>query len=153
MSGNRQAMVPTRSDWGEIDSNNLDAQWALEQFLGKSFAEAESLFAENALHYGEALVSMPPLPYNFYAPALAKYLTSDKARGDSDGASSYLRWLAWVLEKRPEIVDAETKLILLRAAEHVAAHQPFYEASASIYGRFSELLNRIKRLSRRPPRQ
>jgi hypothetical protein len=62
------------------------------------------------------------------------------------------RPLAWILEKHPEIVDPETKEILLRAAEHVATDESFYEANVSIYGRFDERFNRIKRLSRRPPR-
>ena len=145
--------TPTRSDWGEVDPRDLDAQWALEQFLGKSLADAEVLFATNALYYGEALEAMPPVPFNFYARALAHYLTSDKARGDADGASSFLRIFAWILEKRPEIIDPETKAKLMSAAEQVANNQDFYEASASIYKRFPEQLNRIRRLSRRPPRR
>ena len=147
----RNSPIPTRSDWGEVDPNDLDAQWAFEQFLGKSFADAEELFATNALFYGEALESMPPVPFNFYACALAQYLTSNRARGDADGASSFLNRLAWILQTRPQIVFAETKAKLLSAAEHVAANQDFYEASVSIYKRFPERLNRIKRLSRRPP--
>jgi hypothetical protein len=147
----RNPTVPTRSDWGEVDPDDLDAQWTFEQFLGKSFAEAEELFATNALHYGEALESMPPVPFNFYACALVHYLTSTRARGDADGASSFLNRLAWILQARPEIVFAETKAKLLSTAEHVAANQAFYEASVSIYKRFPERLNRIKRLSRRPP--
>jgi hypothetical protein len=142
--------TPTRSDWGEVDPGDLDAQWALEQFLGKSFADAEELFATNALYYGEALESMPAVPFNFYARALAQYLTSDKARGDADGASSFLHMLAWMLETRPEIIAADTKVKLMTAAEHVAGNQAFYEASVSIYKRFPEHLNRIKRLSRGP---
>ena len=152
MTADRRPSIPTRSDWGEVDPGDLDAQWALEQFLGRSFADAEELFARNALYYGEALESMPPVPFNFYARALAQYLTSDTAPGDADGASSFLRILAWVLETRPEIIGAETKAKLMSAAEHVAANQAFYEASVSIYKRFPEHLNRIKRLSRRPPR-
>ena len=147
----RNPTIPTRSDWGEVDPADLDAQWAFEQFLGKSFADAGELFARNALFYGEALESMPPVPFNFYARALAEYLTSTRARGDADGASSFLHRLAWILETRPEIIFADTKAELLSAAEHVAANQAFYEASVSIYKRFPDHLNRIKRLSRRPP--
>jgi hypothetical protein len=143
--------IPTRAEWGQVDPDDLDAHWAFEQFLGKSFADAEDLFATNALYYGEALESMPPIPFNFYACALARYLTSNRARGDADGASSFLNRLAWILQTRPEIVFAETKATLLSTAEHVAANQAFYEASESIYKRFPEHLNRIKRLSRRPP--
>lgn len=153
MTKDHSMSPPTRDDWGEVDPSDLDSEWALEQFLGKSFADAEALFATNALYFGEALQSMPPIPFNFYARALAQYLTSEKARGDADGASSFLHTFAWILETRPEIVDPETKAMLMSTAEHVAAHQAFYEASVSIYKRFPERLNRIRRLSRRPPRQ
>jgi hypothetical protein len=152
MSEERHSRIPTTSDWGEIDPNDLDARSALEQFLGQSFSSAEELFASNALFYGEALQSMPPVPFNFYARALAKYITSGKARGDADGASSFLHTLAWILETRPEIVDPETKATLLKAAEQVATNQAFYDASVSIYKRFPDRLNRIRRLSRRPAR-
>ena len=152
MTADCHPTTPTRNDWGEIDPRDLDAQWALEQFLGKSFADAVELFATNALYYGEALESMPLVPFNFYARALAQYLTSDKARGDADGASSFLRTFAWILETRPEMIDQETRATLMSAAELVATNQSFYEASVSIYKRFPEQLNRIKRLSRRPKR-
>jgi hypothetical protein len=141
--------IPSRVDWGEIATENLDAQWALEQFFGKSSAEAEALFATNALYYGEALQSMSPVPFNFYARALAQYLMSDTARGDADGAASFLHTFAWVLETRPDIIDPDTKTTLLKTSEHVAANQAFYQASVSISKRFPEQLNRIKRLARR----
>ena len=149
MTTDHPPATPTRADWGQLDPQDLDAQWALEQFLGKSFGDAEELFATNALYYGEALQSMPTIPFNFYARALARYLTSEKARGDADGASSFLRTLTWILETRPDIIDPDTSAKLMSAAEHVAANQPFYGASVSIYKRFPEQLNRIKRLRRR----
>ena len=40
--------IPTRNDWGNIDQDDLDANWALKNFLGKSSAEAMQLFKENA---------------------------------------------------------------------------------------------------------
>jgi hypothetical protein len=46
-------------------------------------------------------------------------------------------------------MDPDTSATLMSAAEHVAANQPFYGASVSIYKRFPEQLNRIKRLRRR----
>jgi hypothetical protein len=152
VTDNRPGIVPNKADWGEIDPRDLDGQWAFDQFLGKSFDDAEALFATNALYYSEALPSMPPIPFNFYAPAFAKYILSGKARGDADGASSFLRTLAWILENQPELVDSEVLETLLRAAEHVATNQPFFDASVSIYKRFPDQLNRIRRLSRRQQR-
>jgi len=139
--------IPTLEDWGDIDPDDLDAKWALKQFLGKSFAEAEDLFASNALHYGEDVQSMPRAVFSYYAPALAKYLTSDRARGDSDGASSFLHMLIYMLKNHPAVIAPDTKDILLKAAEHVANGQPFYEASVEIYGQFSELLAELRSIT------
>jgi hypothetical protein len=132
--------IPSRSDWGEVDEADLDAACALKHFLGKTFEEAEAMFARNALYYQEDLESMPPVAFNFYAPALARYLTSPRAEGDSDGASSYLRMLISVLKTRRELVMPETEKILLRAAVFVASNQAFYQADPNIYGRFADLI-------------
>ena len=139
-------IIPTRNDWGEIHSTALDAQWALKQFLGKSFEEAKAMFADNALNRQEDLQYMPAVPFNFYAPALANYLSSDQSRGDSDGASSFMHMLIWTLETRREIISPSVKEILILTAERVASRQAFYDADVSIYGRFSDLHSKIQRL-------
>ena len=139
--------IPTRSDWGDIDENDLDAQWALKQFLGKTFADAEAMFAENALYYQEDLQSMSAAPLNFYAPALAKYLNSDRSHGDSDGASSFLHTLIWILKTRPEIFTSDVKGILIRTAKRIANRQVLYDADVNIYGQFSDLYSEIRRLN------
>jgi hypothetical protein len=140
--------IPTRSDWGEIPANDLDARDAFRSFFGKSFAEAEALFAKNALYYQEELQAMPAIPFNFYAPAFAQYVVSDRARNDSDGGSSYLDLVIWILQTRSQEVAAETKEMLVRAAEQVASNQDFYDADVDIYGRFSDLWARIRALVR-----
>src|SRR5512145_1265569 len=104
--------IPSRADWGEIDKNDLDAKWAFDTFLGKSFSEAEAMFQSNALYYQEDLQSMPAIPLNFYAPALIKYITSERARGDSDGASSFLRLVIWILKTNRTVLSPETERAL-----------------------------------------
>lgn len=71
--------IPSFADWGSIDHTDLDAKWAFDTFLGKSFAEAEAMFESHALYYQEGLQSMPRVPFNFYAPAFVKYIMSDRA--------------------------------------------------------------------------
>ena len=68
--------IPNRSDWGDIDKDDLDANCAFKHFFGKSFTEAQSMFQKNAMYYQEDLQSMPAAPFNFYVPALAKYIVS-----------------------------------------------------------------------------
>ena len=136
--------IPTRADWGEIDHDDLDADWACKTFLGKSFDEAVAMFRENALYYQEDLQSMPAFAFNFYAPALVKYITSSQAAGDSDGASSFLHMVSWMLKTRRNIISSETELLLLGAAEQISRNQAFYEADVSIYGEFQDIYAEIR---------
>lgn len=138
--------VPRRADWGEIDENDLDAGHALKQFFGKSFVEAEEMFQRNALHYQEDLQSMPAAAFNYYAPALAKYIISENARGDSDGASSFLHMVAWILKENRDVMAPETEKLLVDVAGRVSRNQPFYDADEDIYGRFSDIYLEINNL-------
>ena len=138
---------PTLDDWGVIDSHDLDAKYAFKQFYGKSFKQAVGLFEANALHYQEDLGSMPRPVFNFYAPAFASYLESDRSAADSDGASSFLHLLIWIFKTQPEILDTETEATLLKTADKIAQNQSYYEADVDIYGQFSELNEEIKNLA------
>ena len=137
---------PTRADWGDIDESDLDAQWAFKQFFQKPFAEAEEMFQANALYYQEDLQSMPYAAFNFYAPALAKYITSEQARGDSDGASSFLHMVVWMLKTARAMIAPEIELVLVAASQRIARDQQFYDADVDIYGRFPEVCAEIESL-------
>jgi hypothetical protein len=139
--------IPSLTDWGPIDHADLDAKWAFDTFRGKSFAEAEALFERHALYYQEGLQSMPRVPFNFYARAFVAYIMSDRARGDADGASSFLDLVSWLLKSNRPIMNPETEKELLGAARHVSQRQEFYEADADIYGRFAERHAEIEQLA------
>ncbi len=139
--------IPSRTDWGDIDENDLDAKSAFNTFLGKSFSEAEVLFQSNALYYQEELQSMPPVPFNFYAPALVNYIISERAKGDSDGASSFLHMISWILKSNSQILDSRTKDLLLNTASKISNNQEYYEADVDIYGTFSDVYSEIQKLA------
>src|SRR5437773_949742 len=113
--------IPSRADWGDVDESDLDAKWAFDTFLGKSFSGAEAMFQYNALYYQEDLQSMPPVPFNFYTPALVSYITSERAQGDSDGASSFLRLVSWLLKSKRAIMNPE------RSEEHTSELQSHHD--------------------------
>ena len=136
--------IPTSADWGEINHNDLDADWACKTFLGKSFEEAVAMFRENALYYQEGLQSMPASAFNFYAPALVTYITSPQAAGDSDGASSFLNMVCSMLKTQRHIIWPETERLLLGAAKQVSQSQTFYDADIGIYGEFSGVYSEIQ---------
>lgn len=102
------------------------------------------MFQENALYYQEDLQSMPAAAFNFYAPALVRYITSPQATGDSDGASSFLHMVSWMLKTQRNIISPETEQLLLSAAEQVSRNQTFYEADIGIYGEFPEVYMEIQ---------
>jgi hypothetical protein len=139
--------TPSRKDWGELQPNKLDAECSFRSFYGKTINEAESLFQSNALQYQEDLGSIPSVPFNFYVPAFVKYILSPQAKGDADGASSFLQMVIEVLERLRHLPSQETERLLLKAAHTVATQQSFYEADEDIYGQFSQLYARIKVLT------
>lgn len=141
------SQIPSLADWGHVDHADLDARWTFDTFLGKSFAEAEAMFERHALYYQEGLQSMPPVPFNFYARAFVKYITSDRAQGDSDGASSFLYLVCWLLKSNRTIMDPETEKALLGAARQISQRQEFYAADADIYGTFAERYAEIEQLA------
>lgn len=140
---------PTRVEWGKVNQEDLDAQWAFEQFAGKSLDEAETLFQSNALYYQEALSSMPATAFNFYVKAFVNYITSERACGDADGASSFLHMIIWMLRENRNIIAKEIERLLVRSAESVANNQWFYQADKDIYGLFSDLSAQILMLGER----
>ncbi|MDH3512336.1 MAG: hypothetical protein OER85_15905 [Gammaproteobacteria bacterium] len=141
--------MPSKSSWGIIGKNNLDAECAFKQFAGKSQKIAEEMFRENALHYQEDLLAMPSIAFNYYAPVFAKYVLSNDARGDSDGASSFLHMVLELIQANRSLGTEETEQTLLAAAKIVATRQAFYDADIDIYGDFSDLYDQIIQLAAR----
>lgn len=141
--------IPNKSDWGVIEKNNLDAECAFKQFSGKSLDEAEKMFRDNALYYQEDLISMPSVAFNYYAPVFAKYILSDNAEYDSDGASSFLHMILELLQANRSLATSKTEKILLDAANIVSNKQGYYDADTNIYGEFSELYKKIMQLAQR----
>ena len=114
-------------------------------FIGKNSEDAMKMCLRDAQNYREELQSMPLVPFNFYAPILAKYIISLDAKGDSDGASCYLNMVAWMLKTQESIIRTETKTLLINSAEHVSRNQVFYEAEEYIYGNFKDKYKEIEK--------
>ncbi len=129
--------IPARKDW-ENWNDDLDTRCAFKQFNGKSIPEAIELFVENAVYYQEDLQWMPAIPFQYYIQAFKDYLLSDKADGDSDAASCFLRLIKLKLETVPEdiigIFDS-----LLPSILFVVENQAFYDADIEIYGDFKKI--------------
>lgn len=127
--------------------NNLDAACAFKQFAGKSLKEAEEMFRDNALHYQEDLLAMPSIAFNYYAPIFAKYVLSNNAKDDSDGASSFLHMVIELIQANRSLATERTVQTLIAAAKIVAIRQAFYDADIDIYGDFTDLYDQIIQLA------
>ncbi len=141
--------IPNKHEWGTVEKDNLDAEWAYKQFAGISLIDAEKMFRENALYYQEDLISMPSIAFNCYAPVFAKYILSDYAESDSDGASSFLHMIIELLEANRALAEPKTVKLLMDVAKVVSNKQDYYDADIDIYGEFSELYNKILQLEER----
>jgi hypothetical protein len=134
--------IPTDEDWPRPDPDYLDEAWAYKNFHGKSFEEAVRLFEDNSLHYQEDLMYMPVKVFGYYLKAYIAYLTSDAARGDSDGASCFVRLIRFKAEHDREAI-AQFWPIIEPALKHLVEHQEDYEADWEIYGCFRSLAREI----------
>ena len=137
--------IPSKSDWGYIDKNDIELQYTFDMFFGMTEQQAWKLCQSHADNYQEELQSMPKIPFNFYAPILCKYIVSDKARGDSDGASCFIDMVAWVLKTQAIKIENETRELLINSARFVSSNQDFYDADADIYGYFREKFNEVEK--------
>lgn len=140
--------IPSKAQWGIINKNNLDANCAFEQFAGKSTSDVEKMFIKNAFYYQEDLLSTPAIAFNYYAPVFAKYILSDTAKGDSDGASSFLYMIIELLESNRFLASVTTQKTLIYSAKIVSEKQSFYDADVDIYGSFSTQYNQIYKLEK-----
>lgn len=116
-----QPALPTAAAFEHL---SLDGRRAVEQFLGKSAAEAQDLFHDNALCYLESLMWMGPAASRFYLGARADYLLQPRARGNIEAASGFIMTLDFFAETPDARVADPDRL--LPAVERILAQFPFY---------------------------
>jgi hypothetical protein len=90
--------LPTAADINVFDS--LDERSAVEHFLGKDLAAAESMLRENFLYYQEDLLWMGRRAFEFYVQAAIRMGEAALATGDDDTVHD----VRYVLDQR-ETVD------------------------------------------------
>jgi hypothetical protein len=92
--------LPTAAEINIHDS--LDERSACEHFLGKSVAEAETLFRDNALYYQEDLMFMGPIAFRYYVPAFINYIRGEgSSRGDSDAINCFHGLVKFWIDQYP----------------------------------------------------
>jgi hypothetical protein len=150
----RQRKIPGRDAWSGYE-DDLDAKYAHKLLFGKSTADVQALFGGvRSIERASELLFVPRPVFQYYVFAFAEFVISDRAVGDSDSASPFLRLLVNREERDPGSV-AEVYSDLQPLVEFVASHQERYDADPNIYGSFPDLAAQLKRLceasASRPP--
>jgi hypothetical protein len=141
--------IPGREEWAGYKSD-LDVKNAHQLFFGKSIAEVQQYFeGGQSIQRASELLFVPRPAFQYYVFALAEYLVSEKAIGDSDSASPFLRLLI-AREKRDPGSVAQIYTRLAPTVEYVASHQEKYDADVGIYGDFQDHAAELKALCEAP---
>ena len=106
--------IPTELDWLN-PYDNADIEWAKENFFGKTIEEAEELFVKNALHYQEAIMFMPSIPFRYYVHAYMNYLLGNRSESDTAAASCFLT----LIESKMEYDQDDLHAVWTRVKETI----------------------------------
>jgi hypothetical protein len=131
------AKIPGTGEWAgyadDFNARNAHAFW-----FGKSLDDMQPSFeGGRSIQRGQELLYMPRAAFQFYVFAFAQYVMSDAAIGDSDAASSFIRFLT-AREKREPGSVAQIYDPLQATLEFVAESQSRFAANHNNYGDFRE---------------
>ncbi len=124
--------LPTESEINPIPEN-LDGQYAVRHFLGKTLEQAEALFREDSLTYQEDLMFMGAPAFRFYVAAAINYIRSEAVADDP----SIISCFAAVLESRFEYEAGEVVAVaplLASACRHIVDDYERFDVTPAIYG-------------------
>jgi hypothetical protein len=127
--GHHAVSLPTKDDFNAYGSP--EETTACKHFYNKTLPEAEALFHENGLTYGQDFMWMGAKAFNYYLDAFINYLRSDDSAGDSD----VINCLPSVIEYRWN--DEEFPMALPRVrgmVDYVIKNYGKFEVDSTIYG-------------------
>ena len=136
--------IPGPKEW-EGYKNDLDVQYAHKMFFGKSIPEVMDHFSVGGrcIERASELFFMPRKAFQYYVQAFAEYVKSERAAGDPDAASPFLRLLINREERDPgSVVEICRKLS--DTVDFFASHQSYFQAPEEIYGSFQDLGDQIR---------
>ena len=125
--------------------NSLDEITACEHFLNKTLEEAEFLFRESSLAYGQDLVWMGPKAFDFYLQAVINYLQSEYSAADNDIVNCLTSVIEYRLQEEGfSLVRDKVNTII----DYVIANYDKFEVDTNIYGdlleKYRQLHNQLK---------
>jgi len=136
--------IPNEEDWDNY-KQDLDQQWAHDQYCGRSNEEMQGYFSNNPIEAAADLRFMPEIPFRYYMLGYKDLVMSDDLEQASDAASCFLNLIVQKLEEQPRYI-VPIMPYLLSALEYVAQHQSEFDAPEDVYGNFLEKFVRIQEL-------
>jgi len=135
--------IPDSNAW-EGYKDDLDVKYFYDFAYGKSIDDIQNHFGEGvSIERADELLFSPRIVFQYYIQAFVKYIMSEKAKGDSDSASSFIRLLLSREEKDPGSVK-NIYQSLAETIDFIANNQEYYDADLDIYGSFTDLSKEIK---------
>lgn len=124
--------LPTQKEINVYD--DLDGRVACKNFFGKTLEEAEALFRENPLYYGNSLLWMGPIAFRFYMQAAIRFITSDHGAFEADFINGVCGTLNFRLEHEPleELVPIAGQLAAI--CQYIVEYWEKFHVDEQIYG-------------------
>ncbi|WP_151962238.1 hypothetical protein [Acinetobacter bereziniae] len=137
-------IIPTISDWGEIDPIDYDAQYTFDKYVGKSLDDMMEMLRSSLMERAFELQYMPDKVFNYYILGLKKYIEVAPLNDDTSSAVSiFFNLIEERVRKEPNVIKdvyPELKPILY----HIANNQEKFDADVDIYGKFMDKYNFIE---------
>jgi hypothetical protein len=124
---------------------DLDVRHAWKILGGKSPDDAFQIFIQNPFGYVDIFRWIAPEAFIFYFPIVARYVTSEDSKGDSDTISSLAGILDFQLDKG---IHAFMPIIgdIAALCRHIIIHYPDYDIDHDIYGDVKTRYQQIEKL-------
>ena len=140
----KKLKVPGPMEWSGYESD-LDVRDAHRMMFGKSIQEVQHLFGDvHSISRADELLFMPRGAFQYYVLAFAEFMKSERARGDPDSASSFLRLLL-AREKRDPGSVSRIYEDLAPVVQFVSENQTRFDANPEIYGAFGEHAENLRK--------
>ena len=137
-------IIPTISDWGEIDPIDYDAQYTFDKYMDKSLNDMMEMLRSSLMERAFELQYMPDKVFNYYILGLKKYIEVAPLNDDTSSAVSiFFNLIEERVRKEPNVIKdvyPELKPILY----HIANNQEKFDGDVDIYGKFMDKYNFIE---------
>ena len=137
-------IIPTLSDWGEIDPIDYDTQYAFDKYIDKSIDDMVEMLLSSLMERGFELQYMPDKVFTYYILGLKKYIEVTPLNDNtSSGVSIFLNLIEERVRKESDVIKdvyPELKPLLY----HIAKNQEQFDADLDIYGKFMDKYNFIE---------